>query len=145
MDGETPDLERPPTSDAPTDRTIGRSGTPVALLGGVPIVLAVVIIGLVLTGGWIAFAIAIVLMVGGVIVLARVIRGATLDRASRKNLSQGLHGVSDDFAITDDAHEDILPQDLPPGETRREVEHRIADAEKDLSPSQEPEVPTYKP
>lgn len=87
---------------------------------------ALVIIPLALLGGWVGLAIAVTMMIGGIFVLTRHIQRIAWARSSAKNLRRGLAGMADDLAITDDAHDELSPSDLPlDNPAHRELLHRL--------------------
>jgi hypothetical protein len=94
------------------------------------IVLSVIIIGLVLFGGWVAFAFAFALMIAGVFGLTRYVQRVSWTRRPRKHSGRSLSEMSRDLAVTDDARRDVSPHDLPKGSPERlEAERRIHEAE----------------
>ena len=89
---------------------------------------AIVIIPLVLLGGWAGLAIAVALMVGGILVLTRYIQRIAWTRSSPQNLRRGLAGMNDDLATTDEPHEELSPADVPlDNPAHRELLHRLHD------------------
>jgi hypothetical protein len=127
MATQRPDIENPagpPPLDAPAGPT-GVAAT--GLLLGALIMVAIVIIPLVLVGGWVGVAIAVTLMIGGIFVLTRYVQRIAWTRKSPRNLRRGLAGMNDDLAITDAEHAQLSPHDIPldnPG--HRELLHRQA-------------------
>lgn len=91
---------------------------------------SLVIAPLVLLGGWGGLAIAVTVMIGGLVVLTRYVQRVAWTRGSPRNLRRGREGMEDDPAATDDAHDQLSPNDVPldsPG--RRELLHRLHEAE----------------
>jgi len=95
-----------------------------ALPAGAFVVLVLVIVGLVLFGGWVAFGFAVALMVLGVFALTRFVQ--RLMRTPSSELDAGLSGMHRDLSITPEAHEDLSPHDIPlDSPAHRELEHRL--------------------
>ena len=87
---------------------------------------ALVIIPLALLGGWVGLAIAVTIMIGGIFVLIRYVERIAWTHSFPKNLRRGLEGMGDDLAITDDAHDELSPSDLPlDNPAHRELLHRL--------------------
>lgn len=116
----------------------------VAVIAMLAIILGV--FGLLALGGGVTVVVSIVLMLAGLFGLVLYVYGVAQTRSSRVNLPRGLSGWEDDSSVTDDAHEDISPDDLPPGSPeRRELMRRIREAEQQLPRSDWPKTPRYKP
>lgn len=124
---DLPPPERPPSAE----RQIEPTGTPAVVPAIGLILLAVIVIALVLFGGWVAFGFAVALTIGGILVLSRYVQRVAWTRRSPRNIRRGLTGMNEDFAITDEAHEDLSVHDLPPGSPgRKEVGRRSGEIER---------------
>jgi len=135
-----------PTGAVSGNRPLGPTGQRLALPVIAMIAIILAIFGLLALGGAVTLVISILLMVAGLCGLVLYISGLAKTRVSRVNLPVGLSGWDDDPTITDDAHEDIAPDDLPLGSPeRRELIRRIHDAEQKLPREEWPADPRYKP
>jgi hypothetical protein len=140
-----PDVHTPGTPP-PEDRQPGPSGVPFVLATAALFLLALVIVGLLALGGWVAFAAAILLLLLGLFGLSRYVQRIAWTRSSRVHLRRGLAGMNDDLSNTDDAHEDISPRDLPlDNPAHQEVEERIREEQEKLPEDQRSAAPTFKP
>jgi hypothetical protein len=140
-------IERPDAAGGgdPPDPT----GVPAVLAMACLFVIVLAIVGLVALGGWVAFAGAVVLMVGGVIFVARYVEhvsvtsraGAAPDLrswrvAASRNGDEGSGGTVEDLAVTDDARSEVSVHDVPLDNPER---HAIA--ERDASVPRRARVP----
>ena len=98
---------------------------PFALLFG----LALIIVGLIAIGGWVAFGFALGLLIVGVFAMSRWVQRVAWTRSSPAHLRNGLTGMNEDLANTDEAHDEISPHDLPPdSQAHRETIRRLHSA-----------------
>lgn len=126
MATERPDIETP-SGPPPLEEPAGPTGQAATglLLGGL-IMVALVIIPLALLGGWVGLAIAVTMMIGGIFALIRYVQRIAWTRSSPKHLRRGLAGMNHDLAITDEAHEEPSPADVPrDSPAHRELLHRL--------------------
>lgn len=125
MTTERPDVDTPDAAP-PLDRSPGPTGPAAVLPMAGFFVLALGIVGLLALGGWVAFAFAIGLLVVGVFALVRYVQRLAWTRKSRVHLRHGLSGMNEDLSVTDDAHTEVSPLDIPPDNpAHREVEDRL--------------------
>jgi hypothetical protein len=112
----------PPTNRAP-DPSGPAAVLPFALLFG----LALIIVGLIAIGGWVAFGFALALLIVGVFAMSRWVQQVAWTRRSSQHLrGDGVAGMSEDLAMPDDAHDEISPHDLPPDSlAHRETMRRL--------------------
>jgi hypothetical protein len=138
---QDPQASQKSTSPAPGARLLPFALPVVAMLA---VILA--IYGLLALGSGITLVISILVMIAGLLGLVLYINRLAKTRIARANLPPGLSGWDDDLTVTDDAHEDIAPDDLPIGSPeRRELMRRIQDAEQKLPRREWPADPRYKP
>lgn len=130
MTARRPDVETPtglPLQKEPAGPT-GEAATAL-LLGGL-ITVSLVIVPLVLLGGWSGLAIAVTLMIAGLFVLTRYVQKVAWTGGSPRNLRRGLAGMGDDLAVTDDARDQLSPNDVPlDSPRRRELLHPLDEAD----------------
>lgn len=125
--------------------TPGPSGQTLALPIAAVALLVVGIVVLVVTGSWVAFGAAVALMLGGMAGLLRYVGGLSWTRPSRTGLPAGVLEAPEP-SVEDDAHEDILLEDLPlDSAAHREVGRRIREAEDRLHGGRHSSVRTLKP
>jgi hypothetical protein len=136
MAAERPD-RRTPRESPPLDRAAGPTGIAAVLPAAFVILLAVVIIALVLFGGWVGFGFALALLLVGVYVLSRYVQRVAWTRSSPERLRGGLSGMNEDLAVSDDVHEELSAHDLPPDSPARHeiVERATASGRRARSPS----------
>jgi len=149
MAAERPDLHEPRTRP-PRERAAGPDGPPLVLFFSALFLLAVGVACLFGMGGaagpWVALGVGLLLLVLGVLGLSRYVQRIAWTGSSRTHLRRGLSGMNVDMTVTDDAHEDISPEDLPPDSpTHHELERRIMEEERRLTPGRRPRAPTYRP
>ena len=95
---------------------------------------ALVIIALVLLGGWDGLAISATLTICGIFALTRYVQRVAWTRNSPKHLRRGLAGMNDDLALTDDAHDQLSPHDVPlDSPEHRELLYRLHQDDRDRS------------
>jgi hypothetical protein len=82
------------------------------LVSGLTLV-GLIILALGVLGGWVGFAIALVLMILGVVALSRCVHWITQTNSNPEQPRRGSAGRNDALYITDDAREDISPHDTP--------------------------------
>jgi len=114
MPAERPEIELP-HSPPPSRRTPGPTGTGAVVGFALIMLLAFLIFLIVLFGGWVAFACGVALMLIGVFALTRYVQRIAWTRRSPQRLRDGLGGMNEDLAISDEAHEDLSPLDFPRG------------------------------
>jgi Flp pilus assembly protein TadB len=100
----------------------------VALIALFVIVLAIV--GLVAIGGWVTLVIAVLMMLAGVFGVTRYVQTISLTRQSHERLNDGLSGMNEDLAVTDDAHTQISRHDIPQGEPERNAAPATSEGER---------------
>ncbi|MCW3020132.1 MAG: hypothetical protein JWN10_2440 [Solirubrobacterales bacterium] len=123
---DRPDVQAP-HAPPPEDRQPGPSGVPFVLATAAIFGLAVVIVVLLAIGGWVGFAVAIALMLIGVLALTRYVQRISWTRRSPREQRRGLTGMDDDLSHSDEAHETLSPVDLPhDNPARQELEERLS-------------------
>ena len=127
--GGRPDLHTP-SQPPPVDRTVGPSGlaavTPFVAI--FMLAVTIVVIGLGLIGGWVGFAIAVALTIFGVLLLSRYVQRIAWTSKSPERLRRGLAGMNEDFANSDDVHDEPSAHDIPPDNPlHRELERHSSE------------------
>ena len=85
--------------------------------------LIVLIVGLVLIGSWVTFAVALALMLLGVVGMARFLRVVTAPDSREAEDRSGVRGMHEDLSISEEVHDELSAHDVPLGNpARRELE-----------------------
>jgi len=114
MAAERPDLNKP-SGQPPEDAAAGPSGFAAVLPAATmfAFVIAIVVLALALLGGWVGFAIAVALMIAGVLIMSRYVERVAWTRRTPQRVREGMAGAERDLALTDEAHDEISVHDLP--------------------------------
>lgn len=94
--------------------SLGPSGQSFALATVASVLLIALIVALVLFGGWVAFGVALALMVAGVVALARYVERISLTRRAAEQLRASPPlATREALYLDDESHGELCADDVP--------------------------------
>ncbi len=104
----------PGTADSRPSLAPGPSGESFALATAAAVLLIALIVGLVLFGGWVAFGVALALMVVGVVAPARYVERISLTRrAAGQVRAAPSMAAREALYLEDESHDELSADDVP--------------------------------